>query len=73
MSKDSLAKGTIILTLSAFIARFLGLVQRIPLQNLLGDSGMATYSISYNIYFLFFTIATAGLPSAVSKLVSERM
>lgn len=73
MSKDSLAKGTIILTLSAFIARFLGLVQRIPLQNLLGDTGMGTYSISYNIYFLFFTIATAGFPSAVSKLVSERM
>lgn len=73
MSKDSLVKGTVILTLAAFVARFLGFVQRIPLQNLLGDSGMGTYTISYNVYFIFFTIATAGFPSAVSKLVSERM
>lgn len=73
MSKDSLIKGTLILTLAAFVARFLGVVQRIPLKHLLGDSGMGTYSIAFNIYMLLFTIATAGLPSAVSKLVSERL
>jgi stage V sporulation protein B len=73
LSKDSLLKGTIILTAAAFVARFLGMVQRIPLKHLLQDSGMGTYGITYNIYFILFTIATAGLPSAVAKLVSERM
>ncbi|WP_040952917.1 putative polysaccharide biosynthesis protein [Gorillibacterium massiliense] len=73
MTKDSLIKGTLILTAAAFVARFLGLVQRIPLKHLLGDSGMGTYGIAYNIYFILFTVATAGLPSAVAKLVAEKM
>jgi stage V sporulation protein B len=72
LSKDSLIKGTIILTLAAFIARFLGVIQRVPLQRLLEDTGMATYGIAYNLYFALLIIATAGIPSALSKLISER-
>lgn len=73
MSKDSLVKGTIILAGAAFIARFLGLIQRVPLQNMLGDEGMAHYGIAYNVYFLLLIVATAGIPSALSKLVSEKL
>ncbi|MEB3100489.1 putative polysaccharide biosynthesis protein [Ferviditalea candida] len=72
IKKDSLIKGTIILTLAAFVARFLGVVQRIPLKHLLDDTGMATYAIAYNIYFALLIVATAGFPSALSKLISER-
>jgi len=72
LSKDSLVKGTIILALAALIARVLGAVQRIPLVHLLDDSGMASYSIAYNIYMMLLVVATAGIPSALSKLVSER-
>lgn len=72
MTKDSLIKGTIILTLAAFTARFLGLIQRVPLKHLLGDSGMASYGISYNLYHVVLIIATAGIPSALSKLISEK-
>lgn len=70
--KDTLIKGTIILTLAAFTARFLGLIQRVPLKHLLGDAGMASYGISYNLYHVILIIATAGIPSALSKLISER-
>ncbi|WP_261305017.1 putative polysaccharide biosynthesis protein [Paenibacillus andongensis] len=73
MKKDTLITGTIILTFAAFIARFLGIVQRVPLKHLLGDTGLGTYSIAYNLYFILFTIATAGLPSAVSKIVSGKI
>lgn len=72
LSKNALIKGTIILTLAAFVARFLGLIQRVPLKHLLEDAGMATYGIAYNIYFVLLTIAIAGIPSALSKLISER-
>jgi stage V sporulation protein B len=72
LSKDSLIKGTIILTLAALIARVLGVFQRIPLKHLLEDSGMATYGIAYNLYFALLIIATAGIPSALSKLISEK-
>ncbi len=65
-------KGTLILAAAAFIARFLGVVQRVPLQNMLGDTGMATYGIAYNIYFILLIVATAGIPSTLSKMVSER-
>lgn len=73
MSKDSLVKGTLILALAALVARVLGVVQRIPLVYLIGDTGMATFGIAFNIYTPLLTIATAGIPSALSKLVSEKM
>ncbi|WJH37389.1 polysaccharide biosynthesis protein [Paenibacillus sp. CC-CFT747] len=73
LSKDSLIKGTVILAAAALVARVLGVVQRVPLVYLIHDSGMATYSIAFNIYMLLLTIATAGIPSALSKLVAERM
>lgn len=72
LAKDSFIKGTIILALAAFVARFLGLVQRVPLKHLLEDTGMATYGIAYNVYFVLLIVATAGIPSALSKLISER-
>lgn len=70
--RQSLLRGTFILAAAAFIARFLGLIQRVPLQNLLGDAGMATYGIAYNVYSALLVVATAGVPSAVSKLISDR-
>lgn len=72
MAKDSLVKGTVILAAAALVARVLGVVQRIPLVYLIGQGGMATFGIAFNIYTLLLTVATAGIPSALSKLVSER-
>lgn len=72
MSKDSLVKGTLILTVAALIARFLGVFQRIPLVYLLGDKGMGSYTIAFNLYSTLLVIATAGIPSALSKMISEK-
>jgi stage V sporulation protein B len=73
LTKDSLIKGTLILTLAALIARFLGVFHRIPLVHLLGDSGMGSYTIAFNLYQTLLVIATAGIPAALSKLISEKM
>jgi len=72
LSKDSLIKGTIILTVAALIARFLGVFQRIPLVYLLGDEGMGSYAIAFNLYSVLLVVATAGIPSALSKMIAER-
>lgn len=72
MKRDSLIKGTLILAAAALIARVIGVLQKVPLVYLLGDVGMASFGIAYNVYFLMLTIATVGMPSALSKLVSER-
>ncbi|KIL42407.1 membrane protein [Gordoniibacillus kamchatkensis] len=71
MSKDSLVKGTVILAVAALVARFLGVFQRIPLVYLLEDKGMGSYGMAFNLYQNLLVIATAGIPSALSKLVSE--
>jgi len=67
-----LLKGTLILAGAALVARVLGVVQRIPLQRLLDDAGMSTYVTSYNVYMWLLVLATAGFPSAIAKLVSEK-
>ncbi|MFD0678210.1 MULTISPECIES: putative polysaccharide biosynthesis protein [unclassified Paenibacillus] len=72
MAKDSLVKGTFILAMAALVARALGVVQRVPLVILLGDIGMAAYGTAFNIYSMLLVVATAGIPSALSKMISER-
>ena len=58
--------------MAAFVARALGVVQRIPLVYLLGDIGMAAYGIAFNLYSVLLVVATAGIPSALSKMISEK-
>ncbi|OCT16607.1 hypothetical protein A8709_07990 [Paenibacillus pectinilyticus] len=72
VTKDSLVKGTLILTVAALVARFLGVFQRIPLVHLLHEEGMGSYSIAFNLYSILLVIATAGIPSALSKMVAEK-
>ncbi|MCJ8013962.1 polysaccharide biosynthesis protein [Paenibacillus sp. KQZ6P-2] len=70
--KESFIKGTLILAAAALVARVLGLVQRVPLDHLFDDVGKASFSIANNVYLMLLTVATAGIPSTLSKMVSER-
>lgn len=72
LKKESLLKGTIILAAAALVARFLGLFQRIPLDYMLGDEGNIAFTNANQVYMIVLMIATAGFPSAISKMVSER-
>lgn len=63
--------GVLILTFSNILIKVIGLTLKIPLQHILGDEGMAYYDVAYKIYVWFYTISTAGLPVAVSILISE--
>ncbi|QSF44311.1 putative polysaccharide biosynthesis protein [Paenibacillus tianjinensis] len=70
--KESFVKGTLILAAAALVARVLGLVQRVPLDHIFNDIGRASFGVSNNIYLMLLTVATAGIPSTLSKMVSER-
>ncbi|MDR2182796.1 MAG: polysaccharide biosynthesis protein [Clostridiales bacterium] len=61
-----------ILAAVGILARLLGFLYRIPLTNLIGDEGNAIYGIGYSVYNFFLIVSSAGLPAAVSKLVSEK-
>ena len=63
--------GALILTLGVIIMKILGAVYKIPLGNILGDEGYSMFMSAYNVYNIFFTLATAGLPVAISRLVAE--
>lgn len=71
--KDSFLKGALILGAAGVIVKILGAFFRIPLGNLIGSEGMAYYQTAYPVYTLFLTLATAGFPTAVAKLVSEKI
>lgn len=65
------SSGTVALAVSGLLVKFLGMVYKIPLTNLLGDEGMGYFNAAYTVYTLFFVLATSGLPVALSLLVSE--
>ncbi|MGX8715430.1 MAG: polysaccharide biosynthesis protein, partial [Lachnospiraceae bacterium] len=62
-----------ILAVASVIVRLIGIVYRIPLTNILGDGGNSAYSNAYAIYSLIWMIASFGIPTAVSKMVAERL
>lgn len=72
-TKDSLIKGTVILAVAALVARALGIFQRVPLDYVLGTTGSASFNAANNLYLLLLVVATAGIPSTISKMISERM
>ena len=73
MAKKSFMQGAVILGIAGLIIKVMGAFFRIPLANFIGDEGMGYYQTAYPIYVLFLTLATAGIPIAISKLVSERI
>lgn len=63
--------GVAVLALSTFIVKIIGLFYKIPMMAYLGAEGMGYFNSAYEIYSLFFVIATTGIPIAISILVSE--
>lgn len=69
--KQNFFHGAAILTVGVIIMKLLGFIYKIPLGNILGDEGYSMFTSAYSIYFIFFTLATAGLPVALSRLIAE--
>ena len=63
--------GAAILAVAVIIIKILGAIYKIPMGNILGDQGFAHFNVAYNLYNVLLTLSTAGLPIALSKLISE--
>ena len=74
MKKDSLLKSSLWISISGILSRILSVVYIIPWNIWIGPLAVgaanALYGKVYNIYNLFLIIATAGIPSAISKEVA---
>ncbi len=72
---QSFMEGVMTLFFAQVIIKILGLLYRLVITNVdgFGDEGNGLYGAGYQIYTLLLAIASLGVPSAISKLVSERL
>ena len=62
--------GAAIMTVGVILMKILGAIYKIPLGNMLGDDGYALFLSAYYVYSVFLTLATAGFPVALSRMIS---
>lgn len=71
MSDKQLIRGTMILTVSIFLSKTLGLIYTFPFKAIVGLDGLALYHFGYSPYTILLSLSTMGIPLAVSKFVSK--
>lgn len=71
LKKQTFLQGAMILIIANALVKIIGALFKIPLANLIGPDGMGIFNTAYIMYTWMFVVATAGLPTAVSKMVSE--
>ncbi|MBD3922786.1 oligosaccharide flippase family protein [Paenibacillus sp. PR3] len=65
--------GALLMAAAMLVSKLLGVLQKIPLQNLAGDRVFGIYNAVYPLYQLLLVAATAGLPPAVAIVVARRL
>ena len=68
--KQSFLHGTMLLALSTAIVKVIGAFYSIPLNAIIGEQAFGYYSTAYEIYTVLLLISTAGLPVAMSRMIS---
>ncbi|MBR5421749.1 MAG: polysaccharide biosynthesis protein [Lachnospiraceae bacterium] len=71
--KKSLVLQGSILALAGLISKAIGFVYRIPMANIMGNTGNGLYSVSFGIYNIALTLSSYSMPLAVSRLMSMRL
>lgn len=70
-TRDRFLHGALVLTLGMALVKVIGALFKIPLKYAIGEYGMGLFNVAYNFYGPVFSLATAGFPIAVSRMVSE--
>ena len=71
LKQNSFLNGAFIATLGIVGSKILGMLYVIPFYAIIGGSGGALYGYAYTIYNLFQSLSCAGIPNAISKIISE--
>ncbi len=71
MKKNNFVQGAFIATLGIVITKILGILYVIPFYSIIGEKGGALYGYAYSLYLVFMAISSAGIPLAISKIISE--
>jgi len=73
LTRQSFVKGAAILTAAGMSVRLIGAFFRVALAMLIGDEGVGLFQMAYPVYSTLLAVSTAGIPIAISKLVSENI
>lgn len=73
MSKNTIIKGTFILTATGFLTRVIGFFFRIFLSHTFGEEQMGLYQLIFPIYALCFSISSAGIETALARCVAQKV
>jgi stage V sporulation protein B len=69
--KQSFLHGTALLAAATAIVKIIGALYKIPLKMIIGDEGFSYFNTAYEIYSLLLLVSTAGLPVAMSRMISQ--
>ena len=68
--KQSFLHGAAWLALAVAVVKVIGALYKFPLQMIIGDEGYSYFTTAYDVYSVLMTVATAGLPLALSRMTS---
>lgn len=63
--------GVLVLTITNLLVKFIGLMFKIPMHGIIHDEGMGYYNSAYTFYTYLYMVSTAGLPTAISIMISD--
>ena len=69
--KQSFLHGAALLAIATAIVKVIGAIYKLPLKGIIGDEGYSYFSSAYDIYTVLLLISTAGLPVAMSRMISQ--
>ena len=69
--KQTFLHGAALLAIATAIVKVIGAFYKIPLKAIIGDEGYGYFSTAYDIYSVLLLISTAGLPVAMSRMISS--
>ena len=69
--KQSFLHGAALLAIATAVVKVIGALYKLPLKMVIGDEGYSYFSTAYDIYTVLLLVATAGLPVAMSRMISQ--
>ncbi len=69
--KQTFLHGAALLAIATAVVKVIGFFYKIPLSATIGNAGYGYFTTAYNIYSVLLMISTAGLPVAMSRMISQ--
>lgn len=69
--KQTFLHGAALLAMATAVVKIIGALYKIPLNSIIGEQGFSYFNTAYQIYSVLLLVSTAGLPVAVSRMISQ--